>query len=195
VPALLTESAARWLLVLHTALGVAAVAAATHLVVWLRPYLRGQFARHRAVRRFAWIAFALHGTGFLVGNVMYPTYRIEVRAAYLETTTAVTADLVSRQGELTSVAAKEGVAVPQRAAPQDIARQAAKASRWFDVKEHWIVLGLFGSAGLVLILVFWDPKSDGVALVPVVFGLSTIVAGTLWLAAIIGVITSAWRAI
>ncbi|MBA3539128.1 MAG: hypothetical protein H0T79_05835 [Deltaproteobacteria bacterium] len=192
---MLTESAGRWLLVLHTALGVAAVGAATHLVVWLRPYLRGKFNRHAAVRKFAWIALTLHATGFLVGNVMYPTYRVEVRAAYFETTTAVTADLASRQAELAKVARKEGADVPDRGAPQELARQAGKATRWFDVKEHWVVLGLFGSAALVLMLAFWDPRRDGAALVPIVFGLAAIVAGTLWFAAIVGVMTSAWRAI
>ena len=67
---MLTASAARALLVLHTAVGVAAVGAATHLVVWLRGYLRGHFARHRAVRRFAWITLVLQLCAFLAGNLI-----------------------------------------------------------------------------------------------------------------------------
>jgi len=55
----LTESAARWVLVLHTIVGVAAVGAATHLVLWLRKYLRGQSGKRRAVVRFAWLVLAL----------------------------------------------------------------------------------------------------------------------------------------
>jgi len=73
--------------------------------------------------------------------------------------------------------------------------RAGKAVRWFDVKEHWIALGLFASAALTLILRLWHPEKDGPTLVPVVFWLAVVVAGTLWLAAIIGVMTSAWRAV
>ena len=78
---MLTDAAARWVLVLHTALGVACVGAATHLVLWLRHYLRGQHGRRRAVVRFAWIVLALQVGAFVAGNVMYPTYKVEVRAA------------------------------------------------------------------------------------------------------------------
>ena len=81
---MLTDSAARWVLVLHTALGVGAVGAATHLVIWLRRYLRGQVGRRRSVVRFAWIVLVLQLSAFVAGNVMYPTYKVEVRAAYLE---------------------------------------------------------------------------------------------------------------
>ena len=52
---MLAESAARWVLLVHTALGVAAVGAATHLVLWLRRYVRGESGRRRAVVRFAWL--------------------------------------------------------------------------------------------------------------------------------------------
>ena len=90
VGTVLSETAARWLLVLHTALGVAAVGAATHLVLWLRKALRNKQAP-RSVRRFAWLVVALHAGGFLVGNLVYPTYRVEVRATYLEDPTAVVA--------------------------------------------------------------------------------------------------------
>ena len=38
-------------------------------------------------------------------------------------------------------------------------------------------------------------KRDGTALVPIVFGLALIVAATVWLGAIIGVITASWRAV
>lgn len=191
---MLEESAARWLLVLHTAIGVAAVGAATHLVLWLRPYRRGQFAKHRAVRRFAVIALVLHALGMLVGNVLYPTYRVEVRAAYLEAPGAVASEIAARQKELDRIAANEHAPSPVQATTPTVLR-AGKAVRWFDVKEHWIALGLFASAALTLILRLWHPERDGAAIVPVVFWLSVVVAATLWMAAIIGVMTSAWRAV
>jgi hypothetical protein len=72
---------------------------------------------------------------------------------------------------------------------------AAGSARWFDIKEHWIALGILASLGLVLVLGFWDPRAGGRELVPVVFGLAVIVAGTVWLGAVIGVATASWRAV
>jgi hypothetical protein len=192
---MLTETAARWMLVLHTALGVAAVGAATHLVLWSREFLRGKFGRLRAVRRFAWILLAVQSAAFVAGNVMYPTYRIEVRAAYLESRDALVADQTTHQGQLARIAAREGAQVPQPAETGQVIRTAAAAVRWFDIKEHWIALGVLASAALCLVLAFWDPRTGGRELVPVVFGLAVIVAATLWLGAIIGVMTASWRAI
>jgi hypothetical protein len=74
-------------------------------------------------------------------------------------------------------------------------KRAARAARWFDVKEHWVALGLIVCAALVLVLSLWNPRRDGATLIPIMLGLSCIVAGTLWLAAVIGVLTASWRAV
>jgi hypothetical protein len=191
----LTEAAARWVLVLHTALGVAAVGAATHLVIWSRDLLRGRFGRIRSVRRFAWIVLGLQLAAFAAGNVMYPTYKAEVRAAYLENATAVVAGRDSQQRALERVWAREAGQAPQATATGELVRRAAAAARWFDIKEHWIALGILASLGLVLVLGFWDPSARARELVPVVFGLALIIAGTVWLGAVIGVATASWRAV
>jgi hypothetical protein len=192
---MLDESAARWLLVLHTALGVSAVAAGTHLVIWLRRYLRGDPGRRRAVIKFAWSFLALQTAAFVAGNVMYPTYKVEVRSAYLENAAAIGADYSSRTDERARVAAREHAAPSEDAATADVVRRMAKAARWFDVKEHWIALGILVSAALVLMLALWDPQRDGPVLAPIVTTLAVIAAGTVWLGAIIGVLTAAWRAV
>ena len=172
---MLSLSAARWLLVLHTGLGVAAVAAGTHLVIWLRRYLRGTRSR-RAVVKFAAIFVALQVAAFVAGNVMYPTYKVEVRAAYLENPRALAADHPA-------------------SATEELVRSAAQAARWFDVKEHWVALGLVVAAALVLMLTVWDPKRDGPALGRITFGLALVACVTLWLAAVIGVVTTSWKAV
>lgn len=192
---MLTEAAARWLLVLHTALGAAAVGAATHLVLGSRGFLRGDFGRLRAVRRFGWIVLALQLAAFAAGNVMYPTYKVEVRAAYLENSTAIVAEQEGHQHALERIAAREGAQAPAAAVSGERVHRAAGAARWFDIKEHWIALGILASLGLVLALGFWDPREAGRELVPVIFGLALIIAGTLWLGAVIGVITASWRAV
>ena len=183
------------MLVLHTALGVAAVGAATHLVLWSRGFLRGEFGRLRSVRRFAWIVLALQLAGFAAGNAMYPTYKVEVRAAYLENATAVVADQEGHARAVERLAAREAGEVPAPSATAEIVRRAAAAARWFDIKEHWIALGILASLALVLVLAYWDPRTAGRELVPVVLGLAVIVAATLWLGAVIGVVTASWRAV
>jgi hypothetical protein len=190
----LTEAWARWLLVLHTALGVAAVGAATHLVLWARGLLRGQLGRFGALRRFAWIALVLQLLAFGAGSAMYPTYKVEVRAAYLENREAIAAGREAQATELARLAHREAAEVPQPSATAELVRRAAAAARWFDVKEHWIALGILASLALVLVLGFWDPRAAP-ELVPVVFGLCLVIAGTVWLGAVIGVVTASWRAV
>jgi hypothetical protein len=191
----LSESAARWMLVLHTFVGLAAVGAGTHLVIWLRRYVRGQSGRRRAVLRFAWLVLALQAGAFIAGNVMYPTYKVEVRTAYLENAAAITADEAAKQRELDKLAARENAEPPQRTATVDMVKRAAQAARWFDVKEHWVALGLFVTAALILILSVWHPKQDGDVIVPIVTGLAVTSAATIWFGAIVGVLTASWRAV
>jgi hypothetical protein len=196
-------TAARILLVVHTALGVSAVAVGTHLVIWLRRYLHGAATRRRSVLKFAWIFLALQLGAFGAGNLMYPTYKVEVRSAYLENAAALSA-----QAELQAhaVAALEANLDQTRATPAppetpatpatvDLVTRAASAARWFDVKEHWIALGLFVSGALLFVLSRWDPHRDGRAIAPIAMGLAILAAATVWLGAIIGVLTAAWRAV
>lgn len=192
---MLTEAAARWMLVLHTAIGVAAVGAATHLVIWMRRMNRGQYGLHRSVKKFAVISLVLHALAFVAGNVMYPTYKVEVRAAYLENTDAIADDAIVHAREVDRIAIRERAPAVEHTATSELVTRAAKAARWFDVKEHWIALGLIASLGLVLLLMFWNPRHDTPALSPIAFGLSVVVAGTVWLGAIIGVLTASYRAV
>jgi len=191
---MLTEAAARWMLVLHTALGVAAVAASTHLVIWLRRYVRAK-AKRRAVQKFAVYMLLLQIGAFIAGNIMYPTYKVEVRTGYLENANAIIADHDARQSELDKIATREHAGSYELTPASKLITRGAKAARWFDVKEHWVALGLLASFALCLVLAFWDPERDGTALASIVVGLAVVIAGTVWLAAIIGVLTSSWRAV
>jgi len=190
----LEDSAARWLLVAHTALGVAAVGAATHLVLWLRRYVRGEAGRRRAVVRFAWLVLALQLGAMVCGAVMYPTYKVEVRTAYLENAQAIGATQDAHAQAVARLAEREGTAPSEPTATTELVKRAALAARWFDVKEHWVALGAFVAAALVLVLSLWDPR-EGPAIAPIIVGLAGISCGTLWLAAIVGVLTAAWRAV
>lgn len=192
------EDHARLLLLAHTALAVAAVGAATHLALWTRGYFRGQFGRHRAVRRFAWISLTLSVAAFLAGNAIYPTYRVRVRAEYLENPTAVAEQAAASARARAQTEGVPAAALDTREASRQRALAAAKIARWFDVKEHWLALGLLMSAALTFLLWRWDPRRDGghsAALGPVVATLAICAALTTWSGAIIGVLVSAWRAV
>lgn len=207
------EEWATSLLVLHTVLAAALVAASTHLVVWMRGYLRGRYTRHRAIRRFALYSAVLFLATFIVGNVIYPTYKVRVRAQYLDDPAAVSRDLDSR-AEARSKAIERhvrhlrgegrpvppGLAAPAateapgsgRAAPGETAR----IGRWFDVKEHWISMGMILSFALFGLLRFWNPSKEGSeAIAPIVFLMAAGAAGTAWLGAIIGIVVASYRAI
>ena len=156
------ESSARVWLILHAILGAATVAVATHLVVWIRRYPRGDFARHAAARWFATTALCLYAAQFTVGNLIYPVYKVRVRAEKFD--------------------AAEPPTGPRLA-------------RTFDVKEHWVVLGLGMSIALCGLAWGWDPRRDGAGAVHVFMGLATGVALCAWLAAIIGLWVTSYRSV
>jgi hypothetical protein len=196
------EGAARWLLVLHTMVAVAAVGSATHLVLWLRPYLRGAYTRQRAVRRFGVITAALFTAAFVLGNVIYPIYKVRVKVEYLQNPGALQRDAALRLDQRAAIEARyrgTEVAPPSEAAiaaqTHDLPRSAEKIARWFDVKEHWVAMGLPLALGCMVLLLTWDPRRDGGGPATMIFLLALGAAATLWLGAIIGVITSSWRAI
>jgi hypothetical protein len=199
---ILDAGPARWLLVLHTALGVAAVAASTHLCVWLVRYLRGASGRRRAVKRFALYAVVLQAAAFLVGNLAYPTYKTHVRAEYLDSPDAIAA---VAEAQIRSAAATRARALgqpPHRLTDGEVARQSAglataadHIARWFDSKEHWVAVGLALAIAVLALLRAWDPERDGRAPAPFVVMAAFGACGTLWYAAIIGVLTATWRAI
>jgi hypothetical protein len=182
----LVDSAARWLLVLHAVIGAAAVGLATHVGLWLR--------KGRVPTRSAWLVVGLLAASMLVGLILYPTYKVEVRAAYLENPGAITAAAVAHDRELEHVAAREHAQPPEAADTMVLVKKAAQTARWFDVKEYWALLGLVAAFALAGILTLWKPD-EGRAVRPVVFALAAIVFATSWLATLIGLITAAWRAV
>lgn len=207
------EEWATSLLVLHTVLAAAVVGASTHLVLWMRGYLRGQYTRHRAIKRFALYSAVLFLATFIVGNVIYPTYKVRVKAEYLEDPAAVSRDLASRDEARIKVIERHLRDVQSKGDPIPAALEGAGATeapgngravpgeterigRWFDVKEHWISMGLILSFALYGLLRFWNPSKDGGEVIaPIVFLMAAGAAGTAWLGAVIGIVVASYRAI
>lgn len=205
------EDYARWLLVAHAVLGVALVASTTHLVVWLRRFPSGKFHRIFAVRRFARISLGLYLINFLVGNLLYPTYKVDVRVGYLEDGSAVTREWQERrEADRVTVeryrqtrelypgtpSAELPDPAPAVDEPPPVARTTAKVARWFDVKEHWVALGLLLSLAAAGILHAWNPvKNPSRAVGGMTFGLAFGAAAACWIGAIVGLVVSSFRAV
>lgn len=208
---LFAETYARSLLVAHVLLATALVAVSTHLVLWLRDYPRGKFTRLRAVRRFAVISACLYVATFIGGNLIYPVYKIRVRAEYLDSGGALVRDYQQRQRERVRLrdqydtlrAAHEGRELPKPAAApvvpgkklSELPLRGAKLVRWFDVKEHWVALGMMLSLACMTILLVWDPKKHGGAIAPVVLALAIGASATAWFGALVGLVLSSYRSV
>lgn len=195
------ESVARLLLIAHTAVAVACVGASTHLVLWLRRWRRGRFDRVRATRRFAVLSASLYLVTAVVGNLLYPTYKVSVRAQFLDNPSEITREVEARDRARQRVEAVFGPGGAERtgdAVPTEgPAKTGARMARWFDVKEHWVVFGAIIALAVALILRAWDPRREpgGAALGPIVFWMAVAASAVAWLAAIIGVSVSSYRAV
>ncbi len=200
------EQHARLILVAHAVLGAALVALTTHLAVWMRGYVRGRFTRQRGVRLLGWISSSLFVCTFVLGNLIYPTYRVRVRAEYFESPEAVATSQDGRAAAGTALMARENrrrgleQAVPLPEPPSqayraESPRDVAKLPRWFDVKEHWVAVGLAMSIALLFLLTAWDPRKHGARIASLVFALAVGTAATTWLAALVGLVVTSHRAV
>jgi hypothetical protein len=82
-PVLLYE-ARRALLVLHAAGSVVLIGAATHHALQMRHYLAGRFGCAALEKTYARVIAVAYACTFSLGALLYPTYRVHVRACYLD---------------------------------------------------------------------------------------------------------------
>ena len=186
--ALLLEDVIRPLLVLHLVLAGALVAATTHHVVWSARYLWGNFGRRRGERTLALVAAVLYVATFALGNLLYPTYKVRVRAEYFDDSVAASAD-----ARLRETAEHTRTTIDPPPGEQRIV-SLAWLGHLFDVKEHWVALGL----PLVLALLWMSRRLDlkeNRAAVPIFVGMSALVAALVWAGAIIGIVVTSYRSV
>jgi hypothetical protein len=199
----LSLTAARWLLILHAVLGAAAVAAATHWVVWLWPLWRGKALRATATRRFATITLILYALALAAGMLLYPTYKARVKLEYLTRPASVIDDRAERALAAAELADRAAGRPPQahdedraRRLAGDAPTRAGKIARWFDAKEHWAAVGFALGLGVMVVVRRWRPgEREPVHEGPVAFVIlgAIAVAAVLWFAAIVGLMTTATR--
>src|SRR6185369_5184444 len=96
---LFLEGIIRPLLVVHAIAAAVLVASTTHHVIWCRGYLRQNYERHAGEKRFALIAATAFAITFLLGNLLYPTYKVRVRAEYFDNPAAIAEEQKLRQAQ------------------------------------------------------------------------------------------------
>jgi len=192
------EAHARAWLIVHAVVGAALVASATHFVIWARDAWSGKAARWRGVRRFATITLALYVAAFALGNLLYPTYKVRVRLEYLDEATALSKDAQARD-EVRALIDKRRTGVAVAPAHND-APALARVARAFDVKEHWVALGLALAAAACALAWAWDPRrerSSGAAEMAgkALFCFAVGTATCAWIGALVGLYVSSFRSV
>ena len=185
---LFLEGVARPLLVVHAISAAVLVAAATHHLVWCRGYFGGTFSRYKGERRFALITASAFTTTFVLGNLLYPTYKVRVRAEYFDNPVAIADELKLRDAQHHAV----GVAPEER--PHRASAGLAPIARLFDIKEHWVALGWAASVLLLLLSRRAHPKEHSRVL-PLYLGLVMLVCATAWWGAIVGLTVASFRSV
>ena len=190
----------RLILVAHAVVGAAVVAALTHLALWLRP---GRPLRWRGVKWLAAAGAILSVGQFVLGNVLYPDYKLDVRVAFFEDPVAVSGEAMLRAESQARArdawlgehdTDTEPLVPPARQIP--LRADLSSVSRAFDIKEHMASLSLALSLATCLLAFTLDPKQreqrSGVLLL---FGFSLLAAVGAWAAGLLGLWTTSFRAV
>jgi hypothetical protein len=190
------ESHAHLLLVLHGVLGATTVAVTTHLAIWMRRSLRGPVPLVPGVRWFATAALIVYAAQMVLGNLLYPSYKVHVRAEYLELASAQMAEVRLRREAHAEVLQRAGqpVAAPADEADDEPPRLTAVA-RAFDIKEHVVALALPLVAAACALAWAWRPESDGPASGRLLYAIAIAAALASWLGALVGLIVTSYRSV
>jgi hypothetical protein len=181
------ESLARPLLVCHAVAAAVLVGSTTHHLLWCRHYLYDRYGQVKAERRFATIAASAFVLTFVIGNLLYPTYKVRVRAEFFDNPSAIADEVKLRDAQHRAV----GVAVAPRT---PVVASLSPTARLFDIKEHWVALGCAASVALWILSRKAHPKDDRRTLW-LYIGLSALACGAAWFGAIVGLLTATYRSV
>jgi hypothetical protein len=77
-------AARRALLLLHAAGSIVLIGASTHHALQMRHYLRGVFQCEALEKTYAKVVAVTYVVTFVIGAMIYPSYRVQVRGLYLD---------------------------------------------------------------------------------------------------------------
>jgi hypothetical protein len=181
------ESLARPLLLAHAIAAAILVGATTHHLLWCRHYLFGRYGQAKAEKRFAAICAVAFLATFIGGNLLYPTYKVRVRAEYFDNPPAIAEEMRLRAEQ------HKVVGVAPTPAPMVMA-SLSPIARLFDIKEHWVALGCMASVVLWVLSRKAHPREERRVLW-LYLGLSMVQCGTAWFGAVVGLLTASYRAV
>jgi hypothetical protein len=78
------SSVRRVLLLLHAGGSIVLIGASTHHALQMRHYLRGRFGREKLEKTYAKVVSVAYAATFALGALLYPSYRVYVRGAFLD---------------------------------------------------------------------------------------------------------------
>jgi hypothetical protein len=186
------ESHARLLLIVHAVVGAATVATTTHLAVWMARSLRS-VPRVAGVRWLATAALALYAVQFGLGNLLYPSFKVHVRAELLDLGSAQVAEARARAAAHVEVLARAGVAAGDA---RDVELpELARVARAFDIKEHVAALALPLVIAACALGWVWRPDRDARLTGRLLLGFAVAAALASWLAALVGLVATSYRAV
>lgn len=165
------ESSARKLLLLHAVGAAVLVGAATHHLIWT--------LRNRKTERFAAILAIAWLINLSLGLMLYPTYRVRVRAEYFDNPAAIRS--------FTEVRTTHALG----RLPLEPGKSLPAVARLFDIKEHWVAVG--GVASMVLWLMARKRVDRSARALYV--GLAVLAFATGWIGALVGLYTVSHRAV
>jgi hypothetical protein len=144
---MLLEGLARPLVLLHALLGATVVATTTHHLIWI---IRSRGARRRGEPRFALLASGFFVLVFVFGSLIYPTYRVRVRAEFFDVGPLMSASHVFDMKEhlvaLGLLASLSLLWLSRRTDPSDPAeRRLYLGLGWFTCATSWsgLLIGLY----------------------------------------------------
>lgn len=101
----------RLLLVLHAGGSIVLIGAATHHALQMRHYLRGRFGREKLEKTYAKVVSVAYVVTFVLGALLYPSYRVHVRAYHLDHLAPAFAELFDVKETYASLALVVAVAL------------------------------------------------------------------------------------
>lgn len=78
------HGARRLLLVLHAGGSIVLIGASTHHALQMRHYLAGRFGREKLEKTYAKVTSLAYLFTYVIGALLYPSYRVHVRGLWLD---------------------------------------------------------------------------------------------------------------
>ena len=147
-----------------------------------------------SLRAFARLAFLFYSATFVLGLVIYPTYKVKVRVGYFEKVESPRA-LSSEQADAGIRAQSTGQGLPPDHSHDLKLDSGRTLVRLFDIKEHMAFLGWLSMALCFVGIRYWDEGVANAVYSNSMLALAGMACFATWWSGVVGLIVSASRSI